>query len=56
VEAHLLDFDGNLYTQKIHLAFLSRLRGERKFSGPGELIEQIEKDVHQARRVLNLTA
>lgn len=56
VEAHLLDFDGDLYGQTIQLAFLSRLRGECKFSGPEELIKQIQKDVQQARQTLNLTA
>ncbi len=55
VEAHLLDFEGDLYGQTIHLSFLSRLRGECKFSGPQKLIEQIQIDVQRAHQRLSLT-
>jgi riboflavin kinase/FMN adenylyltransferase len=49
VEAHLLDFDGDLYGKPLRLEFLRRLRGEQRFSGPGELREQIRRDVSRVR-------
>lgn len=50
VEAHLLDFSGDLYGSQIKLQFLRRLRDERKFSDVEALRTQIEKDVAAARR------
>ena len=35
VEAHLIDFDGDLYGQTLRIAFLERLRGEKRFDGGG---------------------
>jgi riboflavin kinase/FMN adenylyltransferase len=52
VEAHLLDFDGDLYGQAMSLAFVSRLREERKFSGKDALVAQIGEDIRAARDVL----
>jgi riboflavin kinase/FMN adenylyltransferase len=49
VEAHLLDFSNDLYGQTISLEFVDRLRGERKFSGVDELIEQIHRDIQTTR-------
>jgi riboflavin kinase/FMN adenylyltransferase len=53
-EAHLLDFDGDLYGRSIELCFMHRLRSERKFSGPEALREQIARDVEEARSKLNV--
>lgn len=50
VEAHLLDFDGDLYGQTMRLRFMHRLREERNFNGLGELKEQIARDAARARR------
>lgn len=50
VEAHLLDFDGDLYGETVEVAFTQRLRAEQKFSGLEELSAQISRDVEQARR------
>jgi riboflavin kinase/FMN adenylyltransferase len=50
VEAHLLDFSGDLYGQRIHLTFLRRLREERRFPSVEALREQIAADVAAARR------
>jgi riboflavin kinase/FMN adenylyltransferase len=50
VEAHLLDFDGNLYGQELELALVGRLRDERRFESLDELREQIQRDVAEARR------
>lgn len=52
VEAHLLDFDGDLYGERIAVQFAERLRGNVTFSGVDELIEQMREDVHEARKVL----
>jgi len=50
IEAHILDFDGNIYGKEAALEFLVRLRDERRFSGVGELVEQITKDIANCRR------
>jgi len=52
VEVHLLDFEGDLYGQRIELEFVARLRGEQRFAGVGELAAQIARDVEQARSLL----
>ena len=44
VEVHILDFEGDLYDQILHLAFVDKIRDEIKFSSKEELIAQIEKD------------
>jgi len=52
VEAHLLDFKADIYGQKIMVDFVQRLRDEKKFSGIPELIEQIDRDIADAREIL----
>ncbi len=52
VEAHLLDFQGNIYGRTLEVLFYERLRGERKFDSPNELIAQIGRDVARAREIL----
>jgi len=52
VEAHILDFDRDIYGQTLTLEFLHRLRGEQKFSGIDALIAQIAQDADQARALL----
>ncbi|MEF3274557.1 MAG: bifunctional riboflavin kinase/FAD synthetase [Chloroflexus sp.] len=54
VEAHLLDWDGDLYHQPLRLELLMRLRDERKFTGIDELVAQIRHDVAEARSILGL--
>ena len=49
LEAHLFDFDSDLYGRWIEVEFGQFLREERKFGSVGELREQIGKDVAQAR-------
>lgn len=51
VEAYLLDFDGDLYGEELTLEFLARLRGERRFDTAEALIDQMRRDVEQAREV-----
>jgi riboflavin kinase/FMN adenylyltransferase len=55
VEAHLLDFEGELYGRVVDVSFVRRIRVERKFSGADELKEQIAHDVEEARRITNHT-
>jgi riboflavin kinase/FMN adenylyltransferase len=49
VEAHLLDFSGDLYGAELELELGVKLRDERKFSSPAELREQIGRDVAAVR-------
>jgi riboflavin kinase/FMN adenylyltransferase len=56
LEAHLLDFDGDLYGTRLRLAFTARLREERRFAGPRELVAQIREDVAHARTLLSSAA
>ena len=51
VEAHLLDFEGDLYGRVVDAGFVRRIRPEWKFSSVGELKEQIARDVEEARRI-----
>jgi len=44
VETHLLDFDQDLYGQRIEILFLERLRDEQHFDGPGMLADQLARD------------
>ena len=53
VEAHLLDFDGNLYGQEIKLEFVEYLRPEEKFPSVEALLEQIHTDIGHTRNILN---
>jgi len=52
VETHLLDFEGAIYGESLRVAFLSRLRGERRFPNVEELTTQIRRDVQKARQLL----
>jgi riboflavin kinase/FMN adenylyltransferase len=52
IEAFLLDFDGDLYTKRLRLEFVKRLRSEVAFDTVDQLIEQMNRDVEQTREVL----
>ena len=52
IEAHLLDFDREIYGDELELALEKRLRAERKFSGLDELTKQIQADIEATRRCL----
>ena len=51
IEAYILDFDGDLYGRQLRLDFLSRLRGERRFTTAEALVEQMHRDVEQTREI-----
>jgi riboflavin kinase / FMN adenylyltransferase len=52
LEAHVFDFNGDLYRQYVHVDFIARLRDELWFPSMDALVEQMHKDAAQARRVL----
>ncbi len=49
VEAHLLDFNGDLYGRPIRIEFERRLRDQRTFDSPETLIEQLHRDIEAVR-------
>ena len=54
LEAHLLDFEGDLYGQPIEIEFVRRIRDTRPFSGAEELQQQLDRDVAAIRSVVRL--
>lgn len=52
VEVHMLDFDGDLYGQRVELEFVERIRGEEKFGSLDELQAAIANDVESVRAIL----
>ncbi len=52
LETFLLDFDGDLYGKAIEIEFIAHLRSDRKFENAEALVEQMDKDVAAARRIL----
>lgn len=53
VEVHILDFNENIYGQKIRVNFVQRIRDEIKFSDITELSDAIRKDIEKARKILS---
>jgi riboflavin kinase/FMN adenylyltransferase len=51
IEAHLMDFTGDIYGQKIRLSFLEKLRDEQRFNFLEELVSQIAKDRDRAEEI-----
>jgi FAD synthase len=49
LEAHVLDFTGDLYGLSVTVMLEKRLRGQRKFPGLDELVDQLERDVNATR-------
>jgi riboflavin kinase/FMN adenylyltransferase len=52
LEAHLFDYDGDLYGQRITVEFVEKLRDEERFDDLPALVRQMDKDAAQARRIL----
>jgi riboflavin kinase/FMN adenylyltransferase len=53
VEAHLIGFEGDLYGQRLRIAFLERMRGEKRFDSVDALVEQMQLDLVQASEIAN---
>jgi len=51
IETYLIDFEGDLYGTELRVAFVERLRGEKRFASVEELIAQMRLDVEDAVRV-----
>ena len=49
VEAHLLDFEGDIYGETLEVHFLRRHRDEQRFASQSELVAQIDRDVKAFR-------
>jgi riboflavin kinase / FMN adenylyltransferase len=56
IEAYIADFDEDLYGRELRLEFLTRLRGERRFPSVEALVEQMRRDVDQAREACRRSA
>lgn len=52
IEAHILDFSGDIYGKTIQLNFIDRLRGEQRFANASALVAQINQDIHRTRVLL----
>jgi riboflavin kinase / FMN adenylyltransferase len=55
VEAHLIGFAGDIYGELLRIAFVERLRGEKRFESVDELVVQMNRDVEDAKRVVAAT-
>lgn len=53
LEVHLLDFQGDLYGQRMHAEFIAKVRDEKKFSGLDELKANIQNDILTARQIFS---
>ncbi len=53
LEAHVLDFDGDLYRRRLEVEFVARLRGEICFPDLAALAEQMKQDAREARQLLD---
>lgn len=56
IEAHVLDYAGDLYGKVVEVELLRHLRGEMRFGGVGELVAQIASDVENVRNYINRIA
>jgi riboflavin kinase/FMN adenylyltransferase len=54
LEAHLIDFDGDLYGEPARVCFVEFLRSEQRFSGIDALAVQLKRDIAHASRVLGV--
>jgi riboflavin kinase/FMN adenylyltransferase len=52
IETHLLDFEGDIYGERMELEMIARIRPEQAFGGADELVAQIRRDVATARALL----
>jgi riboflavin kinase / FMN adenylyltransferase len=55
VEAHLIGFEGDLYGETLRIAFIERMRGEKRFDSSEALVEQMQRDLVQAQEICETT-
>lgn len=53
LEAHILDFEGDLYGRRLRVGFHARLRDEERFPSVDALVAQIRRDIDAARRIFD---
>ena len=56
IEAHLIDFDGDLYNRTIRVELLDWAREQRKYEGLEPLLDQIRKDIEWTKKRATLEA
>ncbi|HXS26530.1 MAG TPA: bifunctional riboflavin kinase/FAD synthetase [Steroidobacteraceae bacterium] len=56
LEAHLFDYDGDLYGREIEVEFVEKLRAEERFESLDALVEQMGRDAEAARAILKRQA
>ena len=54
IEVHILDYSGDLYGRDLAIEFIKRLRPEQRFGDVCQLVEQISRDIEQARQIFSL--
>lgn len=52
IEAYILDFSGDLYTQELEIEFVAHIRGDQAFDSAEQLIDQMNRDEQAARIIL----
>lgn len=52
LEVHVLDFDGDLYGERVGVRFTHRIRGDQRFDSVDTLAEQLQRDCDQARQLV----
>lgn len=55
IEAHLIGFKGELYGETLRIAFVERMRGEKRFESVDALVEQMQRDLAQAEEICRRT-
>ncbi|MBD0282023.1 MAG: bifunctional riboflavin kinase/FAD synthetase [Thermoleophilaceae bacterium] len=55
IEVHLIGFEGDLYGETLRIAFVERMRGEKRFESVDALVEQMQRDVAEAREICEST-
>jgi riboflavin kinase/FMN adenylyltransferase len=53
LEAHLLDFEGDIYGRHLEVEFVAKLRGEHRFENVQLMTEQMHRDLKAAREILS---
>lgn len=54
IEVHIFGFNRNIYQKEIEIQFIRKIREDKKFDSPQELIEQIKIDIKSAKKIISL--